>query len=149
MSVLKAFQESKKNRTLRNDLVNTLNQLAKTKAFELKEVEKAFREQKNKQESINNKRRSILEAFLANNLLKKKVITHPEIIYEAIDCNNSEIESCFEVFNLTKNKLDFVENMTLLYQKLVKEKLSKIVKKAFPSHPKVINIFINIFNMLW
>eukprot|EP01017_Pseudomicrothorax_dubius_P044527 TRINITY_DN7537_c0_g1_i3.p1 TRINITY_DN7537_c0_g1~~TRINITY_DN7537_c0_g1_i3.p1 ORF type:complete len:1239 (-),score=274.19 TRINITY_DN7537_c0_g1_i3:62-3778(-) len=129
MTVLKIYQDFKKNKLNRNELVNSLVQLGKEKYYELKEVERVLKENKNKQESINLRRKELLQAMTLSKALKG--ISHLDIVNDAIDAGNCEINCIYEVLEATRDKMDFVENITLLYQKLYKERFAKVVYKLF------------------
>lgn len=84
MSLLKAFQDYKKNGQTRNELVNTLVTIANSKQKELKEQDRLWKEERSKQENINNQRRGILEALQSN--LKRKGVYHLQILFEVFAC---------------------------------------------------------------
>lgn len=116
LELFKSFQKHADSKTFLQDL----NSLAEKKTSEMYHFEKKMLES-NVSSSIIAKNQEILETFHASKFLKKVKYYH--ILEKLIENNHYIIRAAFEIYEMNKDKADFIENIHLIYTQAYKSPL--------------------------
>jgi len=123
-SVMTIYQEFKINKN-KNEVIHKLVNFAEENYDIIKEYEKLMYENKMINERKHNKRKETIESFEETKLVKE--ISHMELVYELIDVDHELVHSIFEVFEYTKDKMDFIENLKIVYDFTFRKKIMALL----------------------
>jgi len=102
------FQQKKE----KNEFVKGFVKLAEAKTHELKKLEQKMQESRMNGDKIG-KNLDDLDTFKMSKFLKK--VKYYDLIEEMVRNDHKLIRTAFEIYEMTKDKADFIENIELIY----------------------------------
>lgn len=115
LELFKSYKDIKEKEFFIKGLIS----LAEEKTKALFQLEKKMRESR-VNDSIVEKNLETLETFRASKFLKK--VKFYEFLVEMVENQHKLIRTAFEIYDMTKDKADFIENMELIYIQAYKSK---------------------------
>jgi hypothetical protein len=110
--LLLIYTDFKKTNRTNDEFLKHLVTLAEEKTKEMQNLEQRMKENR-KIDTVEKKRLDTIDTFVQSKFLKK--VTYMSLITELVEGNHKLINALFAIFEMNKDKADFIENLTLVY----------------------------------